>query len=392
MTKGNHKLHVLFLLSVVAGSSLTTSLALKPIQVVEARPEEVVDTANNNLKISFQAPDDWNSGKLSATVLSIDWKLNGLFATNFATKLFGGSDESIALFAIVNAPSLANAAIPLVQKLGLISFALSQFVTINQESDMTLSDGSNAHLYSISASIEQLRKLKAPIDKPLDAVLISTQQQDKTYLVVYATELGRISQYQNIFDNMLNSLSIGTVSFSGAGNPSSSTTTNNVQPPSSSNVNPNPIESTPPSPSQTIEPSIKSDTLFSAELNGGDEVPPVDTKATGETTFRIAADDSTIKYKVDVTGFSDATGAHIHMGRAGANGDVIVDLLRDSMNNPSTLGMVISGIITDSSLVGPMKGKTVADLISAMSNGDTYTNVHTQEHQKGEIRGQIRIR
>ena len=53
--------------------------------------------------------------------------------------------------------------------------------------------------------------------------------------------------------------------------------------------------------------------------------------------------------------------------------------------------MAIRGNISDSSLVGPMKGKTVADLISAMSNGDTYTNVHTQEHQKGEIRGQIEM-
>jgi len=36
-----------------------------------------------------------------------------------------------------------------------------------------------------------------------------------------------------------------------------------------------------------------------------------------------------------------------------------------------------------------MKGKTVADLISAMSDGDTYTNVHTQEHPTSEIRGQV---
>ncbi|MEP6577141.1 MAG: hypothetical protein ABJB85_11995 [Nitrososphaerota archaeon] len=217
MTKANYVVGVLLLLSVISSSVLTSSLALKPVQLAEARIEDVVDTANNNLKISMQAPDEWNSGKLSATILSLDWKLNGLFATNFATKLFGGSDESIALFAVVNAPPLANSAIPFVEKLGLISLALSQVVTIKSESDLTLSDGSNAHLYSISASVEQLRKLKAPIDKPLDVVLISTQHQDKTYLVVYATELGRMSQYQNIFDNMLNSLTIGAVSFSGAG-------------------------------------------------------------------------------------------------------------------------------------------------------------------------------
>jgi len=160
---------------------------------------------------------DWNSGKLSATVLNLDWKLGGLFATNFANKLFGSSDESIAFFAIINAPSLANAAIPLGQKLGLISFALSQFVTINSESDMKLSDGSAAHQYSISASVDQLRKIKAPIDKALDVVLISTQQHDKTYIIVYATEAGRMGQYQNAFDNILNSVAIGSASFSNMG-------------------------------------------------------------------------------------------------------------------------------------------------------------------------------
>ncbi len=213
MTKGSQVLYVLLLLSLVFGSLLNT-LVLHPIRSAEARTEEVVDTANNNLKMSIQVPDDWNSGKLSATILNVNWKLNGLFATNFATKLFGGNDESIALFAVVNAPSIANTAIPIVQKLGLISFALSQFVTINNESNLILRDRSPAHLYSISASTDQLRKLKAPLDKSLDAVLISTQQHGKTYIVLYATDIGKMGQYQSVFDNMLNSVMIGTASFS----------------------------------------------------------------------------------------------------------------------------------------------------------------------------------
>lgn len=186
---------------------------------VHARTEQVLDDNNNNLMISMQAPDDWNSGKLSMTALNLDWKLNGLFATNFATKLFGSSEESIAFFAVINAPSIANAALPIVQKLGLISFALSQVVTVNRESDLKLSDGSPAHLYSISASLEQLQKFKAPIDKPLDAVLIITQQNDKTYFVVYGTELGKMGQYQSNFNNMLNSVTIGSTSFSNVGSP-----------------------------------------------------------------------------------------------------------------------------------------------------------------------------
>jgi hypothetical protein len=213
------------------------------VQIVEARTEEVLDTVNNNLRISMQAPDDWNSGKLSATILNVDWKLNGIFATNFATKLFGSSEETAAYFAIVNSPSLANAAIPLAQKLGLISFALSQYVTINSESDVTLSDGSSGHLYSISVSLDQLRKLKAPIDKAHDVTLITTEQHGHTYIILYATEFGKMGQYQSVFDKMLNSVTIGSASFSGIENPSS-VPANQDMPPT---TNPDTVQSTPPS-------------------------------------------------------------------------------------------------------------------------------------------------
>lgn len=130
---------------------------------------------------------------------------------------------------------------------------------------------------------------------------------------------------------------------------------------------------------------------FTATMTGDDEVPPVTTKATGLATFTTQNNDTSIKYKLNVTGLSDATGAHIHSGKKGENGEVIVDLLKNSKHNPTKAGMAIRGNITDSSLSGPMKGKTVADLISAMSSGDTYTNVHTQKHPKGEIRGQIEM-
>ena len=128
---------------------------------------------------------------------------------------------------------------------------------------------------------------------------------------------------------------------------------------------------------------------FKATMTGDEEVPSVTTKATGMASFTTQNNDTSIKYKLNITGLSDATGAHIHSGKKGENGDVIVDLLKNSKNNPTKAGMAIRGNITDSSLTGPMKGKTVGDLISAMNSGDTYTNVHTQKHPKGEIRGQI---
>lgn len=130
---------------------------------------------------------------------------------------------------------------------------------------------------------------------------------------------------------------------------------------------------------------------FTASLSGNNEVPPVKTTVGGEAKFTVLNDNTTIKYRVNITGLSDATGAHIHSGKEGKNGAVIVDLLKNSKKNDIATGMVIRGNITDSSLTGPMKGKTIADLISAMSSDDTYANVHTPKHPKGEIRGQIAI-
>lgn len=129
---------------------------------------------------------------------------------------------------------------------------------------------------------------------------------------------------------------------------------------------------------------------YRAPLSGQNEVPPVETSATGEGEFTVPAN-GTIKYKVNVTGISNATGAHIHMAKAGENGDVIADLLRTptSKDKDTAYGMIFRGNLTDSSLKGTMEGKTIDDLAAAMDSGETYVNVHTTEHPDGEIRGQI---
>jgi hypothetical protein len=171
------------------------------------------------LSISIHVPDNWNSGKLSAIIVSLDWELNGLFTSNFATSFLSTAEEPIAVFAVLNSFSWLNMALPFGQKTGLLSFILSQYATVNREFDITLGDGSSAHLYSISITLEQLRKLKAPIGNALDVEFITIEQQGSTYMIVYATELGKMSQYQATFENILSSVNIGTVHFSAPRNP-----------------------------------------------------------------------------------------------------------------------------------------------------------------------------
>jgi len=54
-------------------------------------------------------------------------------------------------------------------------------------------------------------------------------------------------------------------------------------------------------------------------------------------------------------------------------------------------GKLASGNITANMLEGPMEGKQIANLTTAMKNNETYVNVHTHQNPNGEIRGQIII-
>ena len=125
---------------------------------------------------------------------------------------------------------------------------------------------------------------------------------------------------------------------------------------------------------------------FNAKLSGQDEVPPVQTTASGMTWFKPMQDN--VWFKLNVTDMQGVTKAHIHTGKVGANGPVVVTLYKS--DTPQSInGKLSYGNITANLLEGPMKGKQISDLVTAISNGSTYVNVHTEKHPNGEIRGQI---
>ena len=127
---------------------------------------------------------------------------------------------------------------------------------------------------------------------------------------------------------------------------------------------------------------------FKAKLSGQDEVPPVQTTASGMAWFKPIQDK--VWFKVNVTDMQGVTKAHIHTGKVGANGPVVVTLYKS--DTPQSInGKLSYGNITSNLLEGPMKGKQISDLVTAMSNGSTYVNVHTEKHPNGEIRGQIML-
>ncbi len=113
-------------------------------------------------------------------------------------------------------------------------------------------------------------------------------------------------------------------------------------------------------------------TEITATLNGSQEVPPVTTMATGTGEFRIG-DDRAFSGNVKTMGLK-GTAAHIHEGAPGSNGGVAVTLAMTGDNAWS--------VPTGTTLSAPQ--------MDAFKAGNLYVNVHSDAHQDGEIRGQLK--
>ncbi len=115
---------------------------------------------------------------------------------------------------------------------------------------------------------------------------------------------------------------------------------------------------------------------YKAALTAAVEVPkpnaPAGAKGAFTATVTVSESGSTIKWTLTYRGLSGkVAGAHIHKGKKGTAGAVIVPLC-----GPCTSGKKGRSTIT----------KSVATLLQ---RGGAYVNVHTAKNAAGEIRGQI---
>ena len=128
---------------------------------------------------------------------------------------------------------------------------------------------------------------------------------------------------------------------------------------------------------------------YRAKLLGKNEVPKVNSTAKGSASFKSKKD--ILTWKINVTGLSNTTGAQLYLGNKSSKGDIIVDLMKSGNQSKTPLGFLMNGKISAADLKGPMQGKTVMDLKSAMNNSQTYVNILTSAHPDGEVRGPVKI-
>src|SRR5579872_5491680 len=107
-------------------------------------------------------------------------------------------------------------------------------------------------------------------------------------------------------------------------------------------------------------------------LSGSQEVPPVQTSASGKGTITVN-DDESVSGSVTTKGIK-ATMAHIHEAAPGQNGGVAVPLTKKG----------------DDEWMVPPGAKLTDEQYRAYKAGNLYVNVHSEAHKAGEIRGQLK--
>jgi len=128
---------------------------------------------------------------------------------------------------------------------------------------------------------------------------------------------------------------------------------------------------------------------FVSLLSGNNEVPPVNSKATGQVKLKVSKDGMEIHYKLIVANIDNVRFSHIHNAPVGVNGQIVA-FLYPGPTLASFNGVLAEGVITKDDLIGPMAGQEISDLVAAIKARNTYVNVHTDAFPPGEIRGQIK--
>ena len=139
---------------------------------------------------------------------------------------------------------------------------------------------------------------------------------------------------------------------------------------------------------------------FVTTLSGAEEVPARATPASG--SFVLTTDGARISYHLFVANLLNPFAAHIHLGRPGENGPIVLTLATQTPFRGLFTGALGGAVNISPALEGPLAGQPLSVLIQQMALGNTYVNAHTNDFfdppntgpgdfPGGEIRGQVRL-
>ena len=111
---------------------------------------------------------------------------------------------------------------------------------------------------------------------------------------------------------------------------------------------------------------------INVRLSGDQEVPPVQTTASGNGSLKVE-DDKSIQGQITTSNIK-GTGAHVHEAPVGKNGPDIITLNKTGEDEWTI----------------PDGSKLTDAQYDAFKAGGLYINVHSDEHKTGEIRGQLK--
>ncbi len=122
---------------------------------------------------------------------------------------------------------------------------------------------------------------------------------------------------------------------------------------------------------------------YEVTLEGGQQNPPVMTDGVGSVTITVNEDTGEMTLTGSVSNLSsplfdvgDVGSAHIHEGARGANGPVVFPITVERSADDLSATLSLTATLTD-------------EQASTLQSGDYYINVHTENFEGGELRGQI---
>ena len=131
---------------------------------------------------------------------------------------------------------------------------------------------------------------------------------------------------------------------------------------------------------------------LTANLNGGEETPILNTGAVGTAEVIVDAANQEVTVTLRVFNIpTPTTAGHIHIGPVGISGPVVINFPEALVGRTGDFAMTFRAG-PNQFVARPAIGiNTMEDAIQAILNGNSYVNIHTQQFPAGEIRGQLAV-